>query len=247
MPLTLWPSYDGEVDEWSVTPDLPYGVTLDTDNGIISGIPSVATEETRYEVTGANGTGLTSAFIIFGIKVMPPKNVRYEQIDDIYTVGEELNLAPTLDGGATDWKIEPDLPDGFSFDFKTGCIAGAPTTVTDEASYVVTASNEGGGTSVVIKFAVLAPPPKSLSYPEATANLSLGEVVEWEPRIEGGACTSFAVEPALPSGLELNPKTGVISGSPTGVTERATYTVTAKNAKGAASAALSFECAEPVE
>lgn len=49
------------------------------------------------------------------------------------------------------------------------------------------------------------------------------------PKVQGGAATSFAIKPNLPDGLSINPTTGVISGTPLSVSEITEYTVTASN------------------
>ena len=52
------------------------------------------------------------------------------------------------------------------------------------------------------------------------------------PTVTGGAATSFSVSPALPAGLNLNPATGVISGTPAATVAAADYTITASNTCG---------------
>ncbi len=49
------------------------------------------------------------------------------------------------------------------------------------------------------------------------------------PTNTGGSITSYSVSPALPTELSLNTTTGVISGTPSGVSAAADYTVTATN------------------
>jgi hypothetical protein len=52
--------------------------------------------------------------------------------------------------------------------------------------------------------------------------------------------TSYIVSPALPAGLNLSAATGIISGTPTAVTAKASYTVTASNSAGSTTASLSI-------
>jgi len=49
---------------------------------------------------------------------------------------------------------------------------------------------------------------------------------------------SYGVSPALPAGLSLNPTTGILTGTPTGPSATANYTVTASNSGGSATASL---------
>jgi hypothetical protein len=60
------------------------------------------------------------------------------------------------------------------------------------------------------------------------------------PSSTGGPVTSYSVVPALPSGLSLNPATGVISGTPAALAPTAIYTVSATNSGGSASVGLSL-------
>ena len=46
------------------------------------------------------------------------------------------------------------------------------------------------------------------------------------PSTTTGTATTYSVSPALPAGLSLSTTTGVISGTPTIVAARATYTIT---------------------
>jgi len=240
------PVVQGEVDEYSVSPALPAGLQLDPKTGVISGTPTVPVEDKEYIVSAKNESGTTTVPLKFATKVIPPEALVYPQIDDVYTVGEKVSLEPSVVGGATSWVVEPALPAGLEMDPSTGKITGTPTAVTEEASYVVTASNEAGGTSTVLTFAVTCPPPGKVGYPNACGDFTVGQEVSMEPVVESGAACTFSVSPALPPGLSLDPNTGIISGSPTAVTDKAPYKVTASNASGTADTVLEFACSEAV-
>jgi hypothetical protein len=55
-----------------------------------------------------------------------------------------------------------------------------------------------------------------------------------------GTVDSYSISPALPAGLVLNTGTGVISGTPSAAAASDTYTVTATNAGGSTSTALTI-------
>jgi hypothetical protein len=57
---------------------------------------------------------------------------------------------------------------------------------------------------------------------------------------------SYAITPALPSGLTLNTSTGVISGTPTTATASATYTITATNTFGSTTASVVIRISENI-
>jgi len=75
-------------------------------------------------------------------------------------------------------------------------------------------------------------PPAGLTY---TSPVTYTEGVAIDNNIPssiGGAVTSYGVVPALPTGLALDPVTGVIGGTPSAPAAAADYDVTASNASG---------------
>jgi hypothetical protein len=61
------------------------------------------------------------------------------------------------------------------------------------------------------------------------------------PIASGGEITLYSVSPALPAGLVLDPRTGIITGTPTMVTPPAVHTVTGSNSAGSVDAQLTIE------
>ena len=79
--------------------------------------------------------------------------------------------------------------------------------------------------------------PSGLDYGTTTLTFTLGEdITSIEPTTSGGsAVDTYAIDPALPAGLNFNTTTGVISGTPTVWNAATTYTVTATNTAGSSS------------
>ena len=119
-------------------------------------------------------------------------------------------------------------------------ISGTPTAATTKASYTVTASNAEGASTATVQIAVVAPvpAPTGLMYPQTTINAYVGQAIASDTPTVTGTVTSFTVSPALPAGLSLSSSTGMISGTPTTATTKASYTVTASNAAGATTATV---------
>jgi DNA-binding beta-propeller fold protein YncE len=83
--------------------------------------------------------------------------------------------------------------------------------------------------------------PSTLIYTTPAAVYTRGvQIAPNTPAASGGAVASYNVIPALPVGLSMNTTTGVVSGTPTVVAATAVYMVTATNASGSTSAALSI-------
>lgn len=61
---TLSPTVSGSVDSYSVSPDLPAGLLLDTSTGQITGTPTASTTQTTYTITATNTGGSTTFEIV---------------------------------------------------------------------------------------------------------------------------------------------------------------------------------------
>lgn len=77
------------------------------------------------------------------------------------------------------------------------------------------------------------------TYASPTAAYRVAEpIVANVPTMDGGVPESFSIDPALPSGLALDPTTGVITGTPTAEVAASTYTVTVSNGAGTATSTV---------
>ena len=83
------------------------------------------------------------------------------------------------------------------------------------------------------------PAPTGLSYPSPQTFTAGTAIIPLNPVVTG-TVASYSVAPALPAGLALNTASGQISGTPTAATASAAYTITAQNAGGSTSFALSI-------
>eukprot|EP00419_Tripos_fusus_P029980 CAMPEP_0172726966 /NCGR_PEP_ID=MMETSP1074-20121228/91407_1 /TAXON_ID=2916 /ORGANISM="Ceratium fusus, Strain PA161109" /LENGTH=1140 /DNA_ID=CAMNT_0013554071 /DNA_START=72 /DNA_END=3494 /DNA_ORIENTATION=+ len=247
-PILLQPSLDGEVDAYSVEPELPRGVSLDPATGVLSGTPCVVTASDTYWVTAKNTTGVASVSLTFCVKVMPPALLSYPRIDDVYSVGETVSLEAQVDGGAASWTVEPSLPKGVDLDVGTGTIQGTFVSAAVESFYVVTAANEAGGTSTVLTLEVIEPEPEGLIFPSPCGGeYSLGDEVFLEPTLSSGCGVTFSVEPMLPESLQLHPQTGIISGTFEETLDFTAYIISATNTRGTASTTLTLACTETID
>lgn len=87
---------------------------------------------------------------------------------------------------------------------------------------------------------VAKPAPTNLSYSAPAPTYIVGtSIANNTPKVTG-TVTSYSVSPALPAGLGINATTGVISGKPTKVVSKSTYTVKATNAAGSTTKGLSI-------
>jgi hypothetical protein len=187
---------------------------------------------------------------LINAQINPPSNLTYEHNPVTYLACMTIVPDSTVVTGTPDsFTIVPALPVGLSIDKAKGIISGTPTVVTPASNYTVTARNAAGSTTVVLTITVNSSlvPPANLSYSRNPVTYVVGAAIAPNtPTIVGNACTiSYSVIPALPAGLTLDATTGVITGTPTAVTARANYTVTATNASGFTTTSLSIAVLDP--
>ena len=102
------------------------------------------------------------------------------------------------------YSVSPDLPAGLNFNAGTGEISGTPTELSTNTTYTITARNSGGVNTTTITIEVLDQLP-GLSYSPDDLTLTKNQTSSDLPLTAtltgSGAITSWAISPALPSGL----------------------------------------------
>ena len=232
----LTPSFTGDGPQfWVINPSLPFGITFDRDNGVISGSPIDTSNQIRYTIMGSNAVGSTNVWINLEVIVRPPSSATYQESTLTCELANPCGIAaPTLEGGIPDaWSIEPMLPNGLSL-FADGSISGTPTHLGD-SNHTFSVSNQGGSIETTIRIIILHEAPMGLGYGGNSLHLSIGDEVQVIPSTTGGEIVSWSVEPSLPDGLNLMQTDGSIRGSPTEVQSLTVHRITASNTGGSIS------------
>jgi 6-phosphogluconolactonase (cycloisomerase 2 family) len=234
----------GSIDSYSVTPALPAGLSLSTTTGIISGTPTAIAAQATYTVKGTNSVSSTTVGVVITVNDAKPTNLAYATNPAVYTISSAIAPnTPSSGGGAVvSYSVAPPLPAGLSFDTTTGIVSGTPTAITAQGTYTVTATNTGGSDTVGLVITVNDLPPANLTYSSNPAVYTKGVAITPNtPSHTGGGVGQYSVLPALPAGLSLDPTTGIISGTPTGLlTTAGTFVVTAQNSVGNTTASVSI-------
>ena len=157
--------------------------------------------------------------------------------------------------GATDYDVQPTLPDGLGFDRTTRRIAGTPTTVTDVTTYTLIAHDADADRSaadagtLAFTVAVADDAPTFGAASVAAQHYTAGTAVAaWTlPAATGGDGPlryGPGATPTLPRGLTYTAPSArnAHAGTPSAAKAAATYTLTASDADGAA-ATLDFTMA----
>ena len=233
----------GAVISYGVAPALPAGLSLSTSNGVLSGTPTAVAANANYVVTATNSGGNTTTTLNIEVKDIPPSALAYSANPAVYTKGTAITAnTPSASGGTiVIYDITPPLPLGLNFNTTTGTISGTPNIPAATASYTVTATNTGGNTTATVTITVNDAAPSGLTYAANPAVYTKNTaIVSNTPTSGGGAVVSYGIAPALPTGLNFNTTTGVISGTPSILAVSASYTVTATNTGGNTTATLTI-------
>jgi streptogramin lyase len=228
---------------YTIQPALPIGLSFDTNTGVISGTPTVTTSATTYTITACNTLGQSTSTITFATIAKP--EISYLGVQSNYALNTAMtSLTPTNSGSPIigNYSIQPTLPAGLSFNITTGAIIGTPTEAKSSTTYTVSASNQAGQGSTTITFSTSTVKPV-LSYNGVQASYPLNfSITALSPTNTGSPVSgTYMIIPALPTGLSLDVNTGIISGTPTVVASKTTYTIIAGNSAGTSSATISFD------
>ncbi|MCL2092294.1 MAG: putative Ig domain-containing protein [Micrococcales bacterium] len=169
------------------------------------------------------------------------------------TVGQDYSYTIEATGNPRPTFVvsEGDLPPGMYLHPDAGTIGGAPALPGDYSFTVTAYSTVAGQLQMVtapFELSVVLPEPEpvpSVITSGAAPAGKVGEVYVFTVEAEGFPAPTFEItEGDLPPGLELDPSTGAITGTPTAVGEYV-FTVTASNVVGSDSVELTIEVSEP--
>jgi tRNA A-37 threonylcarbamoyl transferase component Bud32 len=222
--------------------ELPAGLEMDAQTGVISGIPAVsgpgsAVLESRLHIKASNVKGSTEFVMVLKVET------RAAPADLIYTPGSSIVVdvpvifAPTLRLGIPPTHFRaPDLPLGLEINPLTGVISGAARDSAAQCSFVVAAFNEYGETSCRITLTIQEQrAPSGLHYADLAQDtvLFVGETsVYWPVFNLGLPVAAFSIDSRLPEGMAIDADNGAITGSPTQPMPRKAFTVSLQNSKG---------------
>ena len=142
---------------YSVSPDLPEGLTLNPISGEISGTPTELSTNTTYTITARNSGGVNTTTITIQVNDHVPNALGYTPENMTLEKGTTMTTnTPSVSGGAvTSWEISPSLPSGLSFGSTNGSIWGTPTILqTTAAAYTIWANNSGGSASAQVNITI---------------------------------------------------------------------------------------------
>ncbi len=127
------------------------GLSFNTSTGTISGTPNSVLPGTNFTVTAVTSAGTFTAVVTISVSNPAPTSLAYLLTTITGVVGQAITPdTPTISGAVSSYSVSPALPAGLSLNASTGTISGAPTTVTPQAFYTVTAASSSGSTTAAL-------------------------------------------------------------------------------------------------
>lgn len=196
---------------FSSTGTLPTGLTLNSATGVLSGTPSASG---MFTVTATNAAGSVTTDSITIISATPaPPTLTLTQMPVAvlstpftYTATADGSPAPTFSIGTGT------LPAGLTLNPVTGVISGTPT---GSGTFTIRATNSlnsaeseeftlDPGSPVTVTLSNQSPPMGAIGQPYSYQFKALGNPAPQFSVVNG----------ALPTGLSIDPSSGIVSGSP---------------------------------
>ncbi|MFA7322883.1 MAG: Ig domain-containing protein [Candidatus Nanopelagicales bacterium] len=209
---------------YTIKPDLPAGLHFDVHTGVISGTAQTATPRRIYTLTASDGTNAATAYVTI---VVGDYSITPVQQNIAGTIGQDVTTTqgpPVAYTLGTAWAtpvtftVAPALPGTLVMNPATGLITGnLPSKASVAQAYTVTATDSKGGNATstvwVTTMGALTPAQQTV---QGVVGQAISRTKALAPSGFAGAQLTYAIVGAnnLPTGLSLNPTTGIISGTP---------------------------------
>ncbi len=206
----------GGVITYSLSGTIPSGITIDPSSGIISYDNTLSVGNYPLTVNAANSVASTTAAYSITVNVAAPSSLVYSPAGltaDGGTAG--ASVSPSINsGGAVDtYSLTGTIPSGVTIDPSTGIISCDNTLPIGTYTLLVVATNSAGSTGANYTITINPEAPSSLSYSPATTTGNYGIAgSSAAPTINtGGGVMTYSLSGTIPSGISIDPSSGIIS------------------------------------
>ena len=152
FPLTVI-STGGEIQNFSISPQLPAGLFFGELNGTIWGVATEDIPETTFTITAYNPLGDYS----IDVEIAVYDYLYNFKLDPVWITNDSYmpKITPTYTIPGATYSIGPALPEGMSVNPYTGVVSGRPNGTMQLTSFTLIASVEGYTLSVPMKLGVV--------------------------------------------------------------------------------------------
>jgi hypothetical protein len=230
---------DGDTLTFGAT-GLPSGVSTNTTTGLISGVLA-APDSGAYSVTASASDGTTTVYQSFTWTVATVKADPVADQSNLLSDSVSVPINAFGKSGQTLTYSATGLPPGLSINSQTGLISGSianNASVTTPYNVTVTATDGTDPTSTTFAWSISN---FTLDNPGAQTNAE-GDAVALQSTVEtNGTPTLTFSATGLPSGLSINPNTGLIAGTIANLDSNSSpYTVTISATNGTSTSSQTF-------
>ena len=198
---------------WSlISGKLPDGLNINS-SGIITGTPT-KTGTFKFNAQVSSSFGKASKKFTISIKAAAP-SITTTALENA-KIGENYNAEIKANGTQTlKWSLSSGkLPKGLKLNSSKGTIYGSPTE-SGSFTFTIKAANSAGNDSKSFTLKVIDTDPVVIS-PVNLTNAKAGEPYSFNFTASGPSSITWTIAGGkLPSGIKLNKKTGILSGTPT--------------------------------
>ncbi|QBB71920.1 hypothetical protein ELE36_17000 [Pseudolysobacter antarcticus] len=197
----------------SISGTLPSGVTFTAATGVLAGTPAAGTGGT-YSLTFTANNGVTpNAAQTFTLTVQQAPAITSAN-NTTFTVGTAGTFTVTANGvPVPTLSVTGTLPGGVTFTPATGVLAGTPAVASGGVYALTFTANNGVTPNATQTFTLTvkqAPAITSIN----TTTFTVGTAGSFTVTASGTPASTFSETGTLPSGVTLNPATGVLAGIP---------------------------------
>ena len=216
--VTLTASGGSPPYTWTATGNLPLGLTLNS-SGVIGGTPTapMGSPFNSFGVTARDSAGNSSLTQQLSITIATGPTVTTTSLP-AGIAGSPYSAKLAASGTLPfNWTVTGSLPPGLALDASAGVIAGTPTTAAGSPfNFAVVVKDSSGLTSPGQPLSITITSGVTVTTTALPGGV-VGQVYATQ-LVAGGGVPPYGAWNAtgpLPSGLSLNPATGLISGTPT--------------------------------
>jgi hypothetical protein len=220
---------------YTISPDLPPGLTFNSSNGTISGTPSAVQLAKNYAITVSYTNGTLTETATDNISIAIDRiELTLAAKEPIVTIVKNTAMTARsfveVNGGypPLTYSVTPNLPTGITMNAATAIVSGTPTSANYPSDYTIIVRDSLLTISSTTINLTVTPIPITVIVNKPSYKFLYGEILATSYPITatGGEGTlTYSISPALPNGILLNSNTGSISGTALDSSIATNYTI----------------------